>query len=316
MASALPGTVAGGLGPNRTTPVEAPGATSPQAEPSASSGGWSTRPSAATRPTRLDERTKLGFRVGGTVYPSAGEGSIYLRGVFGGSVDGPSDGAREPEDGERAQSRSDAMPSTADRQPPACASRPETAERAGRRARGQVRRYCVTNGCTRLVTLTRADQTHDRRQVVRDVQRWARELRARHPTIAYLWTLERHQSGALHVHVALSSYVPKGELARLWGRGFVDVRKIRAGGGRESARVAARYVSKYVAKAPASGPGEHRYEVRQGRQPVAVRVLGETSDQVRTELVRAMWGELPSYESESSSWTAWTGPPVTFLAWS
>jgi hypothetical protein len=173
----------------------------------------------------------------------------------------------------------------------------------------------VANGCTRLLTLTCADQTADRATMVRRVAAFGRLLGEGRPQLAFAWVLERHQSGALHAHLALSEYVHYRTLRRLWVHGIVDVRKIRAGGGRESARQAGRYLAKYVSKSPVASEHQHRYDVRQGFQPVAVRVAGFDAREVWRELVAGMGGELPAYTWESGTATDWTGPPVTFLGW-
>jgi hypothetical protein len=151
--------------------------------------------------------------------------------------------------------------------------------------------------------------------VVERFRRFAEKVGTAFPSLVWVAVLERHRSGALHVHVLASEYVRKERVARLWGHGFVDLRKVRARSGREAARAAARYASKYVAKAPVAGVGEHRYMVRQGFQPARVRVEGGDRRAVWYELVRLMGGEVPSYEWWSESEAEWRGPPVGFLAW-
>jgi hypothetical protein len=153
--------------------------------------------------------------------------------------------------------------------------------------------------------------------VLRDVQAFQRALGAAYPSLAWVRVFERHKSGALHVHVIASGPVPKLRLARLWGHGFVDARRLGRPGesARAMARSGARYAAKYIGKNAIADSGDHRYEVRQGFQPVARRVQGWTDAEVWTDLVRAMGGELPAYEWESSTATDWRGPPVRFLAW-
>ena len=191
----------------------------------------------------------------------------------------------------------------------------ESTERAERRARGQIRRYAVVNGCTRLATLTRADQTKDPATMRRDFAAFTRRLRGARPDLRWVRVFERHKSGALHVHVGLSGYIDKGELARLWGHGFVDVRKFRAGGRRESARAAARYLSKYVSKEAVADPGEHRYEVRQGFGARGVRVVSWSWDELLADARSSGYvsGD-PVYVWDSATDPAWLGPPVTFAA--
>ena len=130
---------------------------------------------------------------------------------------------------------------------------------------------------------------------------------------------ERHKSGKLHVHFIVSDAITvrnerrSRRLARLWGHGFVDARRL--GGSGSGARRGARYASKYVAKGSVAGFGGHSYEVRQGFQPAAVRVEGGSAGDVWAQLVRNMGGELPAFESWSSSWSDYRGPPAGLLSW-
>jgi len=185
-----------------------------------------------------------------------------------------------------------------------------------------VRRYAVANGCGRLVTLTYREGQHDRAAVKADWSGFARKLRARWPDLAWVRVLELHPGGhGWHIHAAVSRYVPKAELAALWGRGFVDVRRLRSGSGpasREDARRAARYVAKYVAKAWADGdrrPGEHAYEVAQGHAPALERLSAWGREGAVLAAVAVMGGELPAYRWDSDASEDWRGPPVVFAAW-
>lgn len=191
-------------------------------------------------------------------------------------------------------------------------------ERAARRARGRVRRYALANGCSRLLTLTyRPPQPTDPDVVLRDVQAFQRRLGAAYPRVAWVRVFERHRSGALHVHLIASAPIRKAHLAALWGHGFVDGRRLgKPGqGGRDRARAGARYAAKYIGKGSVAGFGRHSYEVREGFQPVAVRVREWTGTEAWTAAVRLAGGEVPKYEWSSSSIEAWRGPPAVFLAW-
>lgn len=159
--------------------------------------------------------------------------------------------------------------------------------------------------------------------MLRDVQAFERRLSAAFPGAAWLRVFERHRDGALHVHVLVPPEVAgRGyaerrtrRLARLWGLGHVDADP-RFGSGHGALRRAARYASKYVTKGAVAGLGRHSYEVRQGFQPEAARFGGPTVEAVWAELVRAMGGEVPAYESRSSEWSDYRGPPARVLAWS
>jgi hypothetical protein len=185
-----------------------------------------------------------------------------------------------------------------------------------RRSRGRLRRYVVSNRLSRLATFTYAEGVHDRARVVADWRGFSRRLEREVPGVVWARALELHPGGhGFHVHVALGGFIPKPLLARLWGHGFVDVRKVRSRrGGREDARTAAAYISKYVAKDPIAGPGEHSYEVRQGFQPVAVRAWFDSREAACSGLVRASGGRL-SYRWDSDADPRWRGPPVVFAGW-
>lgn len=251
--------------------------------------------------TRLDGGTKLDRGWSATVYPEAGE-IVAVGSLIGEDAAGRRRVVRVTRPW---PARSSGIP-----------ARPESTERAERRARGQIRRYAVRNGCTRLCTLTYAVPVHDPATARRDFAGFSRRLRRARPDVAWVRTFERHQSGAVHVHVALSAYVPKQLLAALWGHGFIDVRKIRVrAGGRESARVAARYVAKYVGKDAAATSGDHRYEVREGYQLRKVSVQAWSWAEVLEGARAAGYvSGRPVYVWSSSTDPTWLGPPVIFAA--
>jgi hypothetical protein len=191
----------------------------------------------------------------------------------------------------------------------------ESEARAGRRARGKLRRYVVSNDCTRLVTLTCRDQTTDRALLLSRLQTFTKGLNRAAPGVAWVWVIERHKSGALHAHLGLAGFVHYRRLRRLWPHGHVWANLLRKGKGRPSARAAAGYLAKYVSKDPVADAGQHRYEVRQGFQPEAVRLTAATFEDAWRIAVAMMGGEIPAYEWESAQCKDWTGPPVAFFAW-
>lgn len=212
-------------------------------------------------------------------------------------------------------------------------------ERVARRARQTARRYAVSNGCERLWTLTYRDGRPCRscgnarplyacracRDRVRaDVRRFWHRLRSskgRTAELPYVYTLEEHKSGHVHVHMATRLHSP-GErvhraVATLWGHGFVDEARPR-GGRRARARKAAGYAIKYATKAIESGaldPGEHAYEVGQGYQPTVVLWSADTRADGERAALASMFGEVPAYRWESESLEDWRGPPVVFMSW-
>lgn len=264
---------------------------------------------------RLDRRTLLvpgpheGWGV--TLYEGAGEAVIWRESP-------PPDPASPPSAEARTTAGGADAPGAGGGEGGAAGS---SRERVARRARGRVRRYAVANGIRRMATFTYREGTFDRRQVKSDWAAFARELKARWPELAWVRVLELHPSGhGLHVHAGLSRAFPDERrtraLARLWGHGFVDVRKIRSRrGGHEDARAAARYLAKYATKDRDTSPGEHGYEVAQGHQPTTVRIRVWDAAAGRLAAIEAMGGEVPSYEWDSGDSTRWTGPPVAFLGW-
>lgn len=152
-------------------------------------------------------------------------------------------------------------------------------EEADRRARTALRRYCVANWCSRLVTLTYNDQhlPEDRAGVwphVEDFRRRLRKLTGKDVPLAAV--IERgEKSDRLHVHLALGEFVPERVLASAWRhRGWVDVRMIRTKGEskRERCRRAAGYLAAYLKKdwdAEERGFNRRRYSTTKGYRPVS-----------------------------------------------
>lgn len=281
---------------DRATGSPPPAAPSGHLEPSGGiTPGVDRAPEGPQTPS-LDRRTKLG--IGLTVYTTAGEALLYRRVPQGDS----GEWREELPDGSAR-----ALVELEEREA-------ENAARASRRAKGQVRRYAIANDCTRLWTLTCRDQTASRAVLLSRLQTFTKRLNRAAPGVAWVWVIERHKSGMLHAHLGLGAYVHYRVLRRLWGHGHVWANLIRAGEA-TSARRAARYLTKYITKDPVAGAGQHRYEVRQGFQPEAVRLSADTFDEAWRLAVGMMGGELPSYEWESRECQDWTGPPIAFLAW-
>ena len=196
-----------------------------------------------------------------------------------------------------------------------------SADEAARRARGQVRRYCAANGLNRLGTLTYAPPFCRDSHAVRDhVGSFFRDLRRRTGRMAYLWVPELHTDGErYHVHFAVGRYVGVGFIREAWGRGHVHIKLLGdlpvGSGSLEEARLAARYLSKYVGKALDRGPaGLHRYEVAQGFQPTARRLVGPTLDDVMAQAV-ALMGCEPEIVWDSDDEPAWARCHAVWASW-
>jgi hypothetical protein len=247
----------------------------------------------------LDRGTKLGSGWRGRVFPQVGE-----------AVAVPNT------DPQKRESRGGCTPE-------------ENIRRAARRARTQVRRYCVANRLFRMWTLTYgADKgpratTHD--QVVNDLGNFVRQLRKSFPgapKFAYVWVPELHKDGVhYHVHFLVDRFIPHSVMEKAWGHGWVGVPKGKDRHGQQirgkgATRRAAGYASKYVGKAYEDrSAGRHRYECAQGFQPVSLEIRAE---QLTSFLgIASAWfgGQVPSWTWSSSSNPAWTGPPVHLWGW-
>jgi hypothetical protein len=205
----------------------------------------------------------------------------------------------------------------------------ECARRAGLRARAKVRRYSRANGLSRLWTLTFAPENlpSTRAGVMVEGAAFIKRLRAHlGRPIPYVLVPERGTKNTMrwHLHLALGFYIPKGEIERLWGLGFVDARAFEGGADpRSSASKVAHYVSKYVEKtfedvATSTGRrnGEHRYEVGQGFQPECVEVEDQGDELEALATAVALVGEgMPTWCWSSESIENWPGPPLRVLRW-
>lgn len=202
------------------------------------------------------------------------------------------------------------------------------AQEAGRRAKGQLRRYCAANGLNRLGTLTYAGEgCHDPRRARADVGVFFRRLRdgLGGEPFPYAWVPEWHKSGhGLHLHFAVGRYVPRSEIEAAWGHGFVHIKLLSgtpSGADRwGEARRAAGYLSKYVAKTftdtdSAQRPkGLHRFDVAEGFSPALVLLRGVSAADVVRQASDVMGG-LPARSWMSGQVEGWQGPPAVWFQW-
>ncbi len=196
---------------------------------------------------------------------------------------------------------------------------------AGRRARREIRRYCVANRLNRLGTLTyRGEGCHDEAQVRTDVAEFFRSLRRLlgGTALAYVWVPEWHKSGhGLHVHFAVGQFVKRGLIDAAWGRGFVHIKllgDLPVGSGQlAEARRASGYLAKYVGKdfsETGRTGGLHRYEIAQGFKPVGVRLWATSRDDVLALAAHHM-GKAPGHVWVSDGEKDWAGPPAVWASW-
>jgi hypothetical protein len=201
------------------------------------------------------------------------------------------------------------------------------------RTRRTVRRWCASHRATRLATLTFATEPEDLDAGWAAIEGFRRRLAdagITQPLIVPEWG---SQNGRLHFHAAMPDYVPKDQLAKLWGHGFIDIRRIRPRGGpgrqklgaREQARICAGYIAGYVTKgsqgsgtvsaatAPAPGVNRRRYSIPKGTIPEPVRFscIGDLFD--AWQEVQTMCGHRMEQVWSSADAEDWRGPPTVLL---
>lgn len=153
---------------------------------------------------------------------------------------------------------------------------PDSLRRARQRAKTRVRHLAKNLGVSHLLTLSTRQRANTREEML---GYWARFLRLYERVsgdrLAFIEVLERHPTNRehLHIHAAVTSYLPVGRLRRLWyialgGKGCekgsdtpgaVHMREFRAKeAGRRSSRVA-RYIAKYMTKDAAEEFNKKRY---------------------------------------------------------
>lgn len=134
----------------------------------------------------------------------------------------------------------------------------------------------------------------------------------------YVVVPEFHKDGHVHLHVLVDRFIPKPVLARLWGLGWVDVKRFTAENGqgaRAAARRAAHYASKYVSKTFDEAPGNlgrHRYEVGEGFQPLVVKRGGYRSTHAAVDFVTGHGCEV-IYAVSSDEVEDYEGPPFLWV---
>lgn len=88
----------------------------------------------------------------------------------------------------------------------------------------------------RWVTLTYAENMTDCERLTKDHERFMKRLRRYHeqrgfPTFEYILAVEPQGRGAWHIHTlwiyeAKAPYLPNEDIARIWGNGFVTVKRL------------------------------------------------------------------------------------------
>jgi hypothetical protein len=207
----------------------------------------------------------------------------------------------------------------------------ESEARAVRRARSMIRRICREFNLHRMWTLTYAgDGCHDRAQLVKDMERFARDVKRELDGVVWLAVPELHPgdpendkpSHGWHVHVAVSEYVHWQRFNKCWPHGQTESPRGPDGkrlAGKIDATATAIYLGKYVAKSLGEGReylGQHRYFRPKGIE-VAVEDSGATAiygyDDARTVAIAYFGGVVPEVELTSDQLEDYDGPPFGWL---
>ena len=191
-------------------------------------------------------------------------------------------------------------------------------------------RFCVANECDRLGTATYAPDADgwrpseaDRDYVLRDIERLRRGIAALldDDRFALMAVIEPHKDGHVHVHFAFNRYIPKDRIAKVWGRGFVDLRRFRGPrtrdlGKRARCRTIASYMTSYLKKSF----NEHhafnrkRYSTTRGLAPISRQARSVTRRSAQAWQVLHMGAE-PDRVWSSDGLEHWEGPPVLVAYW-
>ena len=189
-------------------------------------------------------------------------------------------------------------------------------QRAWSRAKGVIRRKCLTIGADHLVTLTYRENVQDRTRVLEHMERFHRMLKRAGTSLQYVTVLEYQKRGAIHFHIAVKGFQDVRLLRRCWykvvgnGQGQVNVRGPRPG---SSPVKLARYLSKYIGKDLNALPreaGEHRYFCSLGITVPTERfelALARPSEGVAGELFSLMMKETLRRVGVQCNLTHWMG---------
>ena len=141
------------------------------------------------------------------------------------------------------------------------ANKEHNEKRAQARAKGEIRKKCLSIAADHLVTLTYRQNVEDRDRVLSDLERLRRMLSRTGYRMPYVAVLECQKRGAIHTHLAVRGFQDIRLLRRSWykvvgnGKGQVNVKGPRLG---SSPVKWPRYISKYIAKD--LGDKSHHFE--------------------------------------------------------
>lgn len=115
---------------------------------------------------------------------------------------------------------------------------------------------CNFDGSTKFVTLTFRENVTDVSRANGEFRRFVKRLnyflyKTKTGRLKYLAVWERQKRGAVHYHMVVFDcpYIKAADLRRVWGHGFVKVRRVRV----DARDNVGRYISKYFSKDVAEG---------------------------------------------------------------
>uniref|UniRef100_UPI003F693E1F rolling circle replication-associated protein n=1 Tax=Streptococcus pluranimalium TaxID=82348 RepID=UPI003F693E1F len=98
-------------------------------------------------------------------------------------------------------------------------------------------------GLTKFLTLTFKEHVTDRAQAMDEFKNFMKRLnylqkKLKRQSVKYLGVIEYTKKGRIHFHVVLFNcgYIPKAELEKIWGNGFVRINRIKGMNGSAVAR--------------------------------------------------------------------------------
>lgn len=155
------------------------------------------------------------------------------------------------------------------------ADRSEHENRAVRRARSKIRHLILATNADHLLTLTYRENVTDFGRACKDLSKFVRAIKAKHPSWVYIAVPEQQKRGAWHWHMAVHGRQDVEFLRATWrhivGEGNIDVAPPK-GIGKLRTLALVKYLGKYLAKGFAEGNRE--LNGRRFRASLRIRVPG------------------------------------------
>ncbi|MDD4111120.1 MAG: hypothetical protein PHS54_06235 [Clostridia bacterium] len=112
------------------------------------------------------------------------------------------------------------------------------------RTKSRIKRLAWSNSGSfkTFITLTFADNIQDFNYANKCLDIFQKRFRRLFPSVMYLGVPEFQKRGAIHYHFLCSEYCPSADLSKLWGQGFVKIKRIT------NNRNLGNYIVKYMTK--------------------------------------------------------------------